>query len=264
LCISAHSTLPGPRPACSFTAPHPPRMQVGSTPVPFASCASGFTVAVTAARTNNTDLLATCTLTIATSQVIYPPVLQNCGVVRSVAERSSIGTLVGAPLTALLPNTGTTALWTLISPPAGLPFSLGLCDGEIKVRSTVSWATARSWVVTVQATNDGSSIGLGTANASCSVTLNVAQNPLPPVILNLAFDSPELLPAGTAIGTLSATDPSNFSISNFSWAAVDTPNVFSVSLGGIISFDVIVDTLALSKNSWTYAVSVCNPYICGR
>ncbi len=59
-------------------------------------------------------------------------------------------------------------------------------------------------------------------------------------------------------------DPANYSISNFTWVAVDTPNLFAINrTSGVIYNTAIVDTLALSKGTWSYSVSVCNPYICG-
>ena len=76
--------------------------------------------------------------------------------------------------------------------------------------------------------------------------------------------SPPSSPAGTIVGQLTAVDPGNYTISNYSWVAVDTPNAFAVTRTGALNVTSVVDTLALSKNAWTYTVSVCDPYICGR
>ena len=89
------------------------------------------------------------------SQTILPPLLSNCGSYRSVVERSPTGTFVGSALLAATTNVGTTITWAFVSPPVGLPFSIGLCDGQLKVLSAVSWAAAQSWTFTVQATNNG-------------------------------------------------------------------------------------------------------------
>jgi len=74
---------------------------------------------------------------------------------RSVIERSPTGTFVGAALLATTTNVGTTITWAFSSPPPGLPFSIGLCDGQLKVLSTVSWAAQSSWTTDVVATNNG-------------------------------------------------------------------------------------------------------------
>jgi hypothetical protein len=198
------------------------------------------------------------------SQIIYPPSITNCGVSRAIAERSPTGAFAGTALAAVTQNVGTSITWALVSPPPGFPFSIGLCDGQFRVLTTISWAAAQSWTTTISATNDGTAIGLGQARAYCSVTLGVIQSPLPPSIVNLALFTSELVPANSVVGTLVAVDPANYTVTNFTWASRDTPDLFSVSLSGVVGFASVVDTLALSKNTWNYVVSVCNPYICGR
>ncbi len=73
----------------------------------------------------------------------------------------------------------------------------------------------------------------------------------------------ELVAIGTIVGTLVATDPANFTIANFSWASVDTPNAFAVSRAGVVTVSSVVDSLFLGMNKWLYSVSVCNPFVCG-
>ncbi len=141
---------------------------------------------------------------------------------------------------------------------------MGLCDGQVKVLSAVSWAAQTSWTSVVTAKNDGSAIGLGSAFSSCSVTIGIVQSPLPPVITTLTLYTSELVPVNTLAGNLTAVDPAGYTITNFTWAAVASPNSFSISLGGSVTFAAVVDTLALSNSVWSYSVNVCNPYICGR
>lgn len=66
------------------------------------------------------------------------------------------------------------------------------------------------------------------------------------------------------MGILTAVDPGNYTIQNYTWVATDSPNSFNLSRSGAITVGSVVDTLALAKNSWTYTAQVCDAYICGR
>ena len=116
----------------------------------------------------------------------------------------------------------------------------------------------------MQATNDGSALGIGTSSTNCSVTVSVNQVPLPPVVSTTTFNAVELSALGTVVGNVGASDPSNFSISNYSWAAIDYPNAFAIDNSGLITISASIDTLALSKSVWAYVVAVCNAFICGQ
>lgn len=194
-------------------------------------------------------------------------------------------------MTSTVSSINTVVTWAFSSPPPGLPLSIGFCDGQIKVLTPTTWAAAPSYTLTITGTNDGTSIGLGKASTSCSVTVDILQVPLPPVLVTTVFYVSELLPVGendatrhtsrtmltvssascqfsfftgTVIGSLSAIDPGNYTITNYSWVALDTPNSFGVSMAGAINVTSIVDTLALAKNTWTYTAQACDPFICGR
>lgn len=136
--------------------------------------------------------------------------------------------------------------------------------GEPGACSCCGGKSARFSTLPLQATNDGSALGIGSATTNCSVTLLVNQVPLPPVISTSTFNAAELSANGTVVGNVGASDPSNFTIANYSWAAVDVPNTFAVgNATGLITVAGSIDTLALAKTVWLYSLSVCNVFICG-
>lgn len=132
-------------------------------------------------------------------QAVYPPVISNCAAPRAVPERSAPGTVVSPIMSASVSSVNTAITWAFLDPPPGLPLSIGFCDGQIKVLTPMTWATAPSYSVTVQATNDGTSIGLGKAFSACSVVVDIVQVPLPPVVTTTVFFVSELLPIGWLI-----------------------------------------------------------------
>ena len=86
----------------------------------------------------------------AVSQYIGVPTITNCGALRTIAERSATGTFIGPAFNALNPNVGTSITWAFVSPPNGLPISIGLCDGQLRVITPFAWTAAQSYAVTVQ------------------------------------------------------------------------------------------------------------------
>jgi hypothetical protein len=217
----------------------------GATPVSISTCASGFNMLIAANRSSNPgNYFAQCSLSVSLSQVILPPVIVNCNEARAVIERSPTGTAIGSALSATTNNVGTTITWAFSGAPPGLPFSIGLCDGQFKVMSAISWTQSTSWTVTVVATNNGAAINLGSASVSCPVTVAVVQSPLPPVLSvsqlytvellpqgectcalytvtclwQYRFSSPFLCVPGAVTGSLNAVDPANYTVTNYTWA----------------------------------------------
>lgn len=117
----------------------------------------------------------------------------------------------------------------------------------------------------MQATNDGSALGIGSASSTCIVSFSVVQAPLAPVIVVNAFTAIDLSANGTVVGSVGASDPSNFTITNHSWVAVDSPNAFAIdATTGLVTFAIgAIDTLVLGKSTWRYTLAVCDAYACG-
>ena len=92
-----------------------------------------------------------CTLRtwVAVGQTLGIPSVTNCGTARSIVERSAIGTFIGTALVAQNPNVGTSITWAFVSPPIGLPISIGLCDGQLRVLTPFTWTAATSYTFTV-------------------------------------------------------------------------------------------------------------------
>lgn len=85
----------------------------------------------------------------------------------------------------------------------------------------MSWAAVKQVTVSVTVENNGASIGIGTAFSYCTLTVDIIQVPLPPVLTNTVFFTPELSPVGTLIGNVEAMDPGNFTVRDYTWTFAD-------------------------------------------
>lgn len=144
---------------------------VGSTAVQLSQCPNGFSLVLNAARANDVTLNAQCTIAAAgasisaqlfstlpslhyksdsaVGQIIAVPTITNCATPRSVNERSPTGTFIGSAMDSINSNSGTTTTWMLLQS-AGIPISIGLCDGHLRVLTPFQWRVAQSYTVIVQ------------------------------------------------------------------------------------------------------------------
>lgn len=151
-------------------------MWVGATAVQLSLCPNGFNLVVNAARSADWTLNAQCTVAVAgalesgvlnavvklsrltspflppaVGQIIAVPTITNCATPRSINERSPTGTFIGDAMVATTSNSGTTITWALLGA-SGIPISIGLCDGQLRVLTPFHWRTRQSYTVTVQVT----------------------------------------------------------------------------------------------------------------
>jgi hypothetical protein len=159
---------------------------------------------------------------------------------------------------------GTSLLWTINTTLSGaVPFSMGLCDGQLRVLTPFYWRNAKSYMVALTVTNDGTSLGIGSSRSTCVTWVNVSMVPIPPVASVTSFTLPELTNVGTLVGNVMASDPNNFTF-NCTWDTIDTPNAFSVSRDCNISVLLSQDTLLTLKSVYSYVLNITNGYATAR
>ena len=192
----------------------------------FSACQFGAVVNLVAARVGDSLTFATCAVMVNVTQVARVPVITDCGP-RVISERLVTGSAVSFPsgigagrgsvgLTATSGNVGTVVLWTInattgATAPA-LPFSIGACDGILTSLAPLIRTTRAVYTLPIIATNDGRSLGIGLATASCVATVTVVASPLPPAVTTSAFSAPDLSPAGTKLGNVGAYDIDGYTI----------------------------------------------------
>ena len=220
-------------------------------------CPSGFRFTLTAVRQATPSLNATCAITVSLQQSILVPTFTVCGNV-SVTEHSGAGAATSPAIVATSGNYGTEINFAI----AGAPgiFQISPCTGVITSTVDLAWTAASSYPLVIAATNNGQSIGLGTAVGYCSLFVNVLQRVLPPAPTVTAFLIPELSSVGTWIGNLQVVDPAGYAIKAIVWGAVAAPNAVSVDGLGNLTVAQVVDTLVLLKTVWNYVVNVTNSY----
>ena len=86
----------------------------------------------------------------------------------------------------------------------------------------MTWATVKIVIVNVTVQNNGAALNIGNSNSYCLTNVTIIQVPLPPVLQNTVFFVPELSPVGTWVGNVGAVDPANFTVGNFTFAAMDS------------------------------------------
>ncbi|MGY4458581.1 beta strand repeat-containing protein [Bradyrhizobium sp. LB13.1] len=193
---------------------------VATAPLDFEQAASH---QVTVRATDAGGLTIDRTFVIATTNVDEVPtavLLSNS----SVAENTPAGTVVGA-LSALDPDAGDTATFTLVANPGNL---FAVSNGQIVTTAALDFEQATSHQVTVRATDAG---GLTHETVLTIATTNVNEAPTEIALSNSAV--PQGAAVGTVVGALSATDPDAGDIATFTLVD-DDAGQFAISGGNIV------------------------------
>lgn len=193
---------------------------VTTAPLDFEQAASH---QVTVRATDAGGLTIDRTFVIATTNVDEVPtavLLSNS----SVAENTPAGTVVGA-LSALDPDAGDTATFTLVANPGNL---FAVSNGQIVTTAALDFEQATSHQVTVRATDAD---GLTHETVLTIATTNVNEAPTEIALSNSAV--PQGAAVGTVVGALSATDPDAGDIATFTLVD-DDAGQFAISGGNIV------------------------------
>jgi VCBS repeat-containing protein len=178
---------------------------------------------ITVRATDAGGLTVDRTFTIATTNVNEAPTavaLSNA----SIAENSAANTVVGA-LSAIDPDAGDTATFTLVSDAGGL---FSILNGNLVATAPLNYEQATSHSVTVRATDAG---GLTHDTTFAIATTNVNEAPTDISLSNTVI--PQGTANGTVVGALSALDPD--AGDSFTYTLADNAGgQFAVSGGNIV------------------------------
>ena len=204
---------------------------------------------VTVKADDNNGGTATIDVTITVTDVNEPPEFSVETASRTIAENTTTGVAIGAPVTATDPDTGDTPAYTLEG--ADLDsFDIDSASGQIQTKSGVTYdhEVKSSYSVTVKADDNNG------GTATIDVTITVADVNEPPEFDSAAAtrEVPENTEAGGNIGApVTAADP-------------DTGDTPAYTLGGRDFFDIDTSTGQLqtqaaldyeTKSSYTVTVT---------
>jgi hypothetical protein len=99
---------------------------------------------------------------------------------RDVREKVAAGTLVGSPMSASDPDKGQSLIWSIVSStPAGAPFAIGPCDGQLVVKkggADLDYAKATAYTMTLAVKDDGSP----SMSVQCTMRIDIINVNEPP------------------------------------------------------------------------------------
>ena len=175
--------------------------------------------------------------TLAATPLSDAPSFATATTTRNVAENTTAGTNVGAPVAATDPN-DTTLTYTLSGTDAG-SFAINNSSGQLTVGkgTTLDYETTTSYAVTVTATDPVTTDDPTADAASIDVTINVTNVNEPPTLAGQGSIS--YVENGTAsVDTYTATDPEGETIT---WSvAGDDADDFAIT-NGVLRFSTAPD-----------------------
>ncbi len=170
-----------------------------------------YEVIVTATDNDTPEMTAMQTLVITVTDINEAPTARDATF--SVAENSAMGRAVGT-VTATDPDLASlsngTLTYAITGGDTGSVFAINSTTGAITVADALDYETTASYSLVVTVTDGGSTSLSGTATLTITVTdVNEA-----PTASNAPFSVAENSAMGTAVGTVTATDPDLASLSN--------------------------------------------------
>ncbi|MCS6883292.1 MAG: cadherin domain-containing protein, partial [Chloroflexaceae bacterium] len=162
---------------------------------------TSYTLTVQVCDGGTPNRCASGTVTININDVNDPPTVT--GATFSIAENSPAGTAVGT-VTATDPDLPPQTLtYSITAGNTGGAFAINAGTGQITVAGALDFETTPSYALTVQVCDTGTPSQCGTG----TVTINVTDVNEAPTVTGATFSIAENSPAGTAVGTVTATDP---------------------------------------------------------
>jgi VCBS repeat-containing protein len=144
----------------------------------------------------------------------------------SINENSANGVMVGT-VTATDPDAGQTRTFAITAGNTGNAFSINAATGALTVNNAaaLNFEVTPSFTLTVTATDNGTPVQSGSA----AVTINLNNVNEAPVVTAATFSINENSSSGTAVGTVTATDPDAGQTRTYSITAGNTNNAFSIN-----------------------------------
>ena len=206
-----------------------------------------YTLTVTAEDPDG--LSDTATVAVTVTDANDPPAFDPDSYSFSIAEDAAVGAAVGTA-SATDPDEDTLT-YSITAGDADSQFSID-ADGDITVAKALDFETTPSYTLTVQVADpDGES-----DTAEVAVTVTDANDPPSFDEDEYAFTVAEDAAVGAAVGTVSATDPDEDTLT-YSITAGDTDSQFSIDAGGDITVAGELDRE--STESYTLTVTATDP-----
>src|SRR5262249_42900229 len=144
----------------------------------------------------------------------------------SVAENSANGTAVGT-VSATDPDAGTTLTYSITAGNTGNAFAINAATGAITVATsgTLNFETTPSSSLTVQATDNG----VPQMSGSHEITVIPTRRSDELTVNAATFSVAENSGNGTAVGTVTATDPDAGTTLTYSITGGNTGNAFAIN-----------------------------------
>ena len=180
-----------------------------------------FSLTVQVTDDGSPALSGTATVTINLTDTSEPPVVNPATF--TVAENSPNGTAVGT-VTFTDGDTGQTHTFSIVGGNTGGAFAINPSTGAITVANSAAldFETTPAFSLTVQVTDSGSQSGTAT------ITINVGNVNEAPVVHPATFTLNENSPNGTAVGTVTFTDPDAGQAHTFAITAGNTAGAFAI------------------------------------
>ena len=131
---------------------------------------NSYTVTVTAADPSNTSDIITVTITV--TDVNEAPAFAAETDTRTIAENTSAGQDIGAPVAATDPDTGATLTYILGGTNAG-DFNIDASSGQLQTKAALDYETKSSYSVEVSVRDSKAADGTGDSAADDTITVTV-------------------------------------------------------------------------------------------
>ena len=208
---------------------------------------------VTVKADDNNGGTATIDVTITVADVNEPPEFSVETASRTIAENTTTGVAIGAPVTATDPDTGDTPAYTLEG--ADLDsFDIDSASGQIQTKSGVTYdhESKSSYSVTVKADDNNG----GTATIDVTITVADVNEPPEFSVETASREVPENTEAGGNIGApVTATDPDTGDTPAYTLEGADLDSFDIDSASGQIQTKPGVTYDHESKSSYTVTVT---------
>jgi VCBS repeat-containing protein len=214
---------------------------------------SAWTNTITQLRANAEDLAGHSDIAAAirgsqTSTTNQAPVISNQSF--SVAENTAAGTAVGT-VAATDPDAGQTLSYAVTAGNGTGAFAID-STGKLTVvnASLLNYETTPTYTLTVKVTDNGTSA----LSDEATITVNLSNVNESPVVENQTFSVAENTAAGTAVGTVAATDPDAGQTLSYAITAGNGTGAFAIDSTGKLT--VVNASLLNYETTPTYTLTV--------
>jgi uncharacterized delta-60 repeat protein len=200
----------------AITVANPAALDAEATPV--------FTLTVQVTDSYSQPLSTTATISVNVLDVTQPPVVTSTTV--TVTEFSTVGTAVGM-VSASNPDADDTLTYAISAGNVGGAFAIDPATGAITVATAAALdaETTPVFNLTVTVTDNGDP----SLTSSGTITVNVLDVTLPPVVTSATFTLAEQSSNGTAVGTVSASNPDGDDTLVYTVTAGNTGGAFAIN-----------------------------------